>query len=228
MTTTMCLAHLAEAACNKRPIMEDYQDERVNTEAESLEPSQKKVRFEGVEDDSSEESAAPAPPPTEKFTGNMEPAELDKLIRKVRRRAERRKRRSLRSPPPPPPSEEEEAAATSASSSMSSPKADEPEECHDDLAVMQRKLERMEHAIKKSARMELQLMNQSKKLRDERALLTRKYESMAQQLREMQRSQQAETGEPPVLFEMGPLPPLMTCTPRRVSASKEQMTRMTR
>ena len=212
----MCLSHLAEVASNKRPITENEPvEEKISTE-DTLERPTKKVRFEGVEDSSSvvEESSIPAAVAAAATEGtSMTPADLEKLMQKVRRRAERRKRRSLRSPPPPPPAAEETASASSSSQ-------EEHSEQPDELLVMQRKLERMEQAIKKSARMELQLMNQSKKLRDERALLTRKYESMAEQLREMQRAQQAGSGQPPVLFQMGPLPPLMSVPGRRIVASK--------
>lgn len=215
---TLCLSHLAEVASNTRPITGNDQPEKVCSE-ESLEPPAKKVRFEGVKDAIVEDTipAEVVAAATEGTT--MTAAEFEKVMQNVRRRAERRKRRSLRSPPPPPP----QPAGDDVGSASSSSQEEHTEESHDDMLVMQRKLESMEQAIKKSARMELQLMNQSKKLRDERALLTRKYESMAEQLRDMQRSQQSATGEPPVLFKMGPLPPLMSVPTRRISTTKTQM-----
>ena len=75
----------------------------------------------------------------------------------------------------------------------------------------------MEHVIKKTAVAELELMNKSKQLRDRRAKMTAKYESMAQQLAEMQQSSAAMGGGGPI-FQMGVLPPLMDM-PRRVSVT---------
>lgn len=226
---TLCLSHLAEVASNKRPIVQnDRQDERVNTD-EPVERPAKKVRFEGM-DDTSVEETIPASVALAATEGtSMTPEDLSKLMQKVRRRAERRKRRSLRSPPPPSPAAEDESGSSSSSSQEAlvvgpPPAPEPPRESQDELVVMQRKLERMEQAIKTSARMELQLMNQSKKLRDERTMLTHKYEAMAEKLREMQRSRQAETGEPPVLFKIGPLPPLMSSVaPRRIPATTNQV-----
>ena len=222
---TMCLSHLAEVASNKRPIVQnDRQDEKVDTD-ESVEPPAKKVRFEGMADTSVEETIPVSVALAATEGTSMTPEDFSKLMQKVRRRAERRKRRSLRSPPPPPAAAEDESGSSSSSSQEALVVAPEPpRESQDELVVMQRKLERMEHAIKKSARMELCLMNQSKKLRDERTMLTHKYEAMAEKLREMQRSRHAETGEPPVLFKIGPLPPLMSSVaPRRIPATTNQV-----
>ena len=201
----MCLSQLADVACTKRSFSEEKIDHQP-----TMEPPQKKVRFAASPNTS--QSILQDETISERTPMASSPRELEMLMEKVRQRAERRKRRALRSPPPPPPS------SNTAVSPTASPRRSE--KGPDDLATMQRKLERMEHAIKKSARMELHLMNQSKKLREERTLLTRKYESMAEQLAEMQRASNDTTT---VVFQMGVLPPLMDKPPRRVSANREQM-----
>jgi hypothetical protein len=160
------------------------------------EPATKKVRFSGVTNlcDSAQRPHAETSSKLPRSSSASSPKEIAKLMQRVRRRAEKRKHRTTRSPPPPPPT-------------------DEADEGSFDLHTMQRRLQQMERDIKESARLELQLLNQSKKMRDERSSLTRKYESMAEQLREMQSSQQQPEGD---LFQLGSLPPLMVKS-RRVS-----------
>ena len=207
----MSLSQLAELACAKRSI------DQVEQPASIQEPAEKKVRFNesssatgNASDDSSAATTVEGSP--EKSPRASSPQELERLMEKVRRRAQLRKHLFSRSSPPPPLS----APDLSASSS-----SDESEEADFDLvATMQQKLERLERNIKKSATLELHLMNKSKKLRDQRALLTRRYESMAQQLMEMQRAQ--PSNDAPTVFRMGRLPPLMAKT-RRVSATKDQI-----
>jgi hypothetical protein len=170
------------------------------------EPPTKKVRFSGVTDlcDSAQQQQCTAETSSKssRSSSASSPKEIAKLMQRVRRRAEKRKHGISRSPPPPPPPEE-------------------TDEVGFDLHTMQRRLQQMERDIKESARLELQLLNQSKKMRDERSSLTRKYESMAEQLREMQSSQQPE-GD---LFQLGSLPPLMVKS-RRVSHTKADPTRI--
>ena len=196
----MCLSQLAEVARTKRTIVEADETDQQPSVSGIMEPPKKKVRFSGVDTDSveAEDDAS-----SERTPMASSPRELEVLMEKVRRRAERRKRHTLRSPPPP-------------SSPSEEPRSDKKKPR--DLASMQRKLQRLERAIKESARMELKLMNQSKKLREDRAGLTRKYETMANQLREMQQTEHYE-GQ---IFQMGRLPPLMPI-PRRVSANQEQI-----
>ena len=211
----MCFSQLADVSTTtKRTLVEaDEAEQNPNAQpTETMEPPKKKVRFCGVDTNESVDDEA-AEDDTSSERTPMAPRELEKLMQKVHRRAERRKRRALRSPPPPsPPSEEPKSSGDKKSSSSCNSK-------ELDLGSMQRKLQRMERAIKQSAKMELQLMNQSKKLREERAGLTRKYESMAAQLREMQQAQHYNEGQ---LFQMGSLPPLMA-QPRRVSANQDQV-----
>jgi len=76
----------------------------------------------------------------------------------------------------------------------------------------------MEQLIKDTARAELELMNRAKRLQERRALMTRKYESSAQQLREMQRSQRQSQ-----IYEMGVLPPLMAHQRAVRRVSKDQI-----
>lgn len=180
------LFELAEAACLKRP-----------TDRDAERPPRKKVRFACVE---TTQNADKRQPTTSNNRTVSPPQQLGKLIEKVRRRAERRnQRRSLRSPPPPP------LAA-----------ADAPAATRIDTGAMQHKLQRMEQLIKDTARAELELMNKAKRMQEKRALLTRKYETSAQQLREMQQSQQQTE-----IFQIGVLPPLMVHHAlRRVSREK--------
>lgn len=195
--TSICSPSLStDIPATKRSLIKVDQAEDTSSET-TMEPPKKKVRFCGV--DSCDEGT-PSGELLERTPMASSPRELEKLIEKVRKRAERRKRRSMRSPPPP---------------STEEPVLPKHQKQPNDLAAMQRKLLRMERTIKESARLELELMNQSKKLRDERTCLTRRYESMVQQLREMQRVQQPDCQ----LFQMGRLPPLMaTC--RRIPATK--------
>uniref|UniRef100_A0A7S3L4A3 Uncharacterized protein n=1 Tax=Amphora coffeiformis TaxID=265554 RepID=A0A7S3L4A3_9STRA len=182
MTATPSLFQLAEVACAKRPFV--AVERPANDDDDMSEPTLKKVRFVGVE--MTQDSDNEEPSTTARSTSP--PQKLERLMEKVRRRAERRNQRhSLRSPPPPP-----ECVADGETRSNL------------DLTAMQRKLQKMEQLIKDTARAELDLMNRAKRMQEKRAIMTRKYESSAQQLREMQQSQQQAQ-----IFQMGVLPPLM-------------------
>jgi hypothetical protein len=169
-----------------------------------MEPPQKKVRFSGISSHTDDDEVSNASS-SMIMEGAHSPGQVEQLMEKVRKRAARRKREKLRSPPPP--SDGVSGEGTPAVDSSAA--TDE-----DDLQVMQRKLRRIEHAIKESARIELKLMNKSKKLRERRTLMTHKYESMASQLRHLQRLQNPHGP----IFQMGKLPPLLE-KPRRVSAT---------
>lgn len=176
-----------------------------------MEPPKKRVRFTGVQADVGQGAHHEQCPHGTAHEGSSSPKDIEKLMERVHQRAERRKRSSMRSPPPPSAEEEE----SSSSGKQPAPKdSSSSDNNNNDLDSMQRKLVRMEHKIKESAQWELRLMNKCKKLRDKRAGLTRMYESMAQQLREMQKTQQPGTK----IFQMGRLPPLMTTT-RRVPSN---------
>ena len=202
----MSLSQLAELACSKRPFSAMQYIEQLALPS-SEEPPLKKVRFEGAAANAKETM------PSATVKSQQAPQELERLMEKVRERAARRRTimssssssRTSYSPPPPQSVTLLDNNKTTNNKPM-------------DLPTMQRKLERMEQVIKKTARAELQLMNQSKKLRDKRAGMTRKYESMAAQLAEMQQSAGGVGG----VFQMGVLPPLMDKS-RRVSATREQI-----
>lgn len=212
--TAAVLLQLAEVASAKRPFdrIEQDGDQHHQPTPNTEEPPRKKVRFAGVKEDDSTADASTTEQQSPRVPSA--PQQLEKLMEKVRRRAQRRdQRRSLRSPPPPSTSAVEDTPATVTTPS-SATRRDSL-----NLAAMQRKLERMEQIIKDTARTELELMNKAKRMQDRRALLTRKYERMAQQLRNM-------TQDSSIDFQMGRLPPLMHQV-RRVSADKEQIINLT-
>lgn len=191
----MCFTTNAEVP-HKTPSFKPSQDEN-NKTLRTMEPPLKKVRFVGVDDDQPSDASSVTQGRTPMAHS---PEQVEELVEKVHKRAERRKREALKSPPPPPSPEDEDEDKPMATDDL------------EELNNMRRRLRRMERAIKESARVELKLMNKSKKLRDHRAVMTRKYETMAHQLREMQRAQQPE-GK---LFQMSSLPPLLEKS-RRVS-----------
>lgn len=209
--TASVLLQLAKVACAKRPFVQieqegDQQQQPTSNVVE--EPPRKKVRFVGVKegDSTADASTTEQQPPR----APSAPRKLEKLMEKVRRRAQRRnQRRSLRSPPPPISSSVEDTPAMVTTPSLAT-------SCDSlDLATMQRKLLRMEQIIKDNARTELELMNKAKRMQDRRALLTRKYEGMAQQFHNL-------TQDSSIVFQMGRLPPLMHQA-RRVSADNEHI-----
>lgn len=175
----MTLSQLADlASTTKRPF------------PEILSQFPKRVRFAGEAYDDERSAVAKS-----RVTRQQTPEEVAALIRRVRLRAALRKQRHARrrSPSPPLPS-------SSATKSEPSPMICSDDE---DLESLEQKIRRMETAIKESARAELDLMNQSKKLREARAQLTHRYETMAAQLTEMQEARNVER------FQVGYLPPLL-------------------
>lgn len=208
----MSLSQLAELACSKRPFSAMQYIEQLALPSPE-EPPRKKVRFEGAAANANDDDDDDETMPSVTVKPQQAPQELERLMEKVRQRAARRRTMmsssssSRTSYSPPPPAQTVTLLDNNKTTTNNKPM---------DLPTMQRKLERMEQVIKKTARAELQLMNQSKKLRDKRAGMTRKYESMAAQLAEMQ---QSDGGG---VFQMGVLPPLMDKS-RRVSATREQI-----
>jgi hypothetical protein len=193
----MPLSQFVKVASSKRPCSET-----------SKGPSVKRVRF-GVEVKAPSFSLA-----SEKSPQASSPEEVAVLIEKVRRRACLRKQRARKRLSPSPP----------LSSSRRVPRVEHPKipvvarVCSDDdsgdsddssnnpidLDALERRLKCMEEDIRVSAVAELQLMNQSKKLRDDRARLTRRYKTMAAQFSQMQQASNVKN-----LFQVKNLPPVL-------------------
>ena len=229
----MSLSQLADLACaSKRPFSAmQYIEQLALPQDYDEELPRKKVRFaqgaDAAKDEDVDQPCSAAPE-----TSPRPPQELKQLMEKVHRRAERRRNMislgssasvassRTRSPPPPVPVQQQ-VTTVSPTNNNNSALASTPTTT---LAAMQLKLQRMEHAIQKSARAELQLMNQSKRLRDKRAKMTRRYESMAAQMAEMQAACAVPMA---AVFQMGVLPPLMEQPLRRVSVSPDQIINLT-
>lgn len=128
----------------------------------------------------------------------------DALVGKVQHDRRRPARRS-RSPPtvlPHPDDNNNKQVEADCSGGKSSSL---PSQQLDDL---QHKLQRMERYIQASALQELELMNRAKRLRKQRAAMTRKYKNTAT-LCQRQQQQQDSTNGRVVVFSAATLPPLI-------------------
>lgn len=187
-------------------------------ETENIPKTNKKVRFVGVPET---ESSIPV------CAVSKQEIDLEKLMARVERRAARRRhnrRKRIGSPPPP-----SQALALlfsnvndAANDDAAKNNDDDDMKMHTKMQLLKRHLNYLEQEIQAAARMELALLNQSKAVRDQRGIMTKRFELISKKMYILQHGSGNIMSAAPVATN---LPPLFNSSsanrqPRRVSATE--------